>query len=205
MSKKELYVLGDSISMGYGQFLEKMCETSMNYSRKSGEEEALKNLDIPVGANGGDSSRVLEYLNLLKKSGQFKKDIMLINCGLHDLKADKESGEKQVPLDLYRQNLEQLANVAKELADCVVWINTTPVLFAVHHERKPFDRSEKDVIEYNKCADEIMAKANIRIADLWSFTMSYQLDETILADGVHFCPEIQEKQAAFLAGYLNAI
>ena len=96
MTKQSLYVIGDSISMGYGPFLEKMIAESFTYRRKSGEEEALKNLDVPCGANGGDSSMVLEFLQALQTSQAFHTDVLLLNCGLHDIKSDKETGRPEV-------------------------------------------------------------------------------------------------------------
>ena len=49
------YVIGDSISIQYGPYLESALGASWQYDRKSGDAEARKNLDIPIGANGGDS------------------------------------------------------------------------------------------------------------------------------------------------------
>lgn len=59
---KKIFVVDDSISIQYGPFLEKYLQGIMRYSRKEGTEEALQNLDIPQGANGGDFSRVVAYL-----------------------------------------------------------------------------------------------------------------------------------------------
>lgn len=58
----KLYVIGDSISIQYGPYLEADFRGVMGYPRKEGEEEALLNLDIPQGANGGDSSMVHAFL-----------------------------------------------------------------------------------------------------------------------------------------------
>jgi len=58
----KLYVIGDSISIQYGPYLEAALRGVMAYARKEGEEEALLNLDIPQGANGGDSGMVLSFL-----------------------------------------------------------------------------------------------------------------------------------------------
>ncbi|MHC4884697.1 MAG: SGNH/GDSL hydrolase family protein, partial [Planctomycetota bacterium] len=87
--KTDLFVIGDSISIGYGPFLKAMTAAHFNYARKSGEEEALKNLDIPAGANGGNSAKVLAYLEALAASKSFATDILLINCGLHDLNQNR--------------------------------------------------------------------------------------------------------------------
>lgn len=59
---RQLFILGDSISIHYGPYLEQMVKKHFIYARKEGLNEALKNLDYPTGANGGDSSMVRAYL-----------------------------------------------------------------------------------------------------------------------------------------------
>ena len=66
---KHVYIIGDSISIQYGPYLEKALKGIMTYARKEGEAESLLNLDNPQGANGGDSSMVLAYLHGLKQQG----------------------------------------------------------------------------------------------------------------------------------------
>jgi lysophospholipase L1-like esterase len=79
-----IYVLGDSISIQYGLYLQKYLEGVMEYNRKQGDEEALLNLDKPQGANGGDSGMVLSFLRARAASGGIDADLLLLNCGLHD-------------------------------------------------------------------------------------------------------------------------
>ncbi|KIE48240.1 hypothetical protein U732_4009 [Clostridium argentinense CDC 2741] len=59
---RSLFVIGDSISIHYGPYLREMIKDKFAYDRKRGLEHALIDLDKPVGANIGDSSMVLEYL-----------------------------------------------------------------------------------------------------------------------------------------------
>ena len=51
----KIYVIGDSISIQYGTYLESQLKGIMEYSRKGGIEEASVNFDHKTGANGGDS------------------------------------------------------------------------------------------------------------------------------------------------------
>ncbi|HEY5523994.1 MAG TPA: SGNH/GDSL hydrolase family protein, partial [Clostridium sp.] len=62
MKIKTVFVIGDSISLHYGPYLEKMIKDKYNYRRKIKIEDALIDLDKPVGANSGDSGMVLEYI-----------------------------------------------------------------------------------------------------------------------------------------------
>ncbi len=59
---KRLFVLGDSISIHYGPYLKRFVSSTYIYDRKRGESQALLDLDQPVGANGGNSRMVLEYI-----------------------------------------------------------------------------------------------------------------------------------------------
>lgn len=59
MGKRNLFVIGDSVSIHYGPYLKKMIEYKFNYDRKRGIEQALEDLDTPIGANAGDSKMVL--------------------------------------------------------------------------------------------------------------------------------------------------
>ena len=234
----KIYVLGDSISIGYGPFLESYLKGMIEYSRKQGEEEALLNLDNPQGANGGDSSMVLSFLKSKAEAGGIDADLLLLNCGLHDIKTDPNvqerpspcrgserditighfgviagngsprksnavTGEKQVPLERYRENLEAIVRTVESMTCSLVWIRTTPCDEAVHNKRcRDFHRFSADCIAYNTIADQIMVASGIPIIDLYSFTLN--LGENLYSDHVHFPEHIKEKQAAFITGWLMA-
>ena len=199
----KIYVLGDSISIGYGSFLQGYLKGIIEYSRKRGEEEALLNLDKPQGANGGDSGMVLSFLKSKAESGGIDADLLLLNCGLHDIKTNPKTGEKQVPIDRYRENLEAIVHTTGSMKCSLVWIRTTPCDEAVHNQRcKEFQRFSADCIAYNNVADKIMITSDVPIIDLYSFTLN--LGENLYCDHVHFPEHIKEKQAAFIAGWLMA-
>jgi hypothetical protein len=198
---KSLFVIGDSISIQYGPYLKKLVEGRFHYDRKRGEAEALADLDRPVGANGGDSSMVLEYL-LGEQSRGVRYDILLINCGLHDIKTDPAAGGKQVPLDQYRDNLEQIAAVARQMAQAVIWVRTTDAVESIHNARSAsFHRYHADVLAYNEAADETMGKHRIPTLDLYAFTRVF--GESAYRDHVHYTDEVCRLQAAYIAGYLE--
>ncbi|MFW5858144.1 MAG: SGNH/GDSL hydrolase family protein [Planctomycetota bacterium] len=198
------FVIGDSISIQYGPALERMLAGRFAYARKSGEEEALRDLDHPVGANGGDSSRVLEYLRALQAGGGFAPDVLLLNCGLHDIKTDPATGEKQVPLDAYTANLHACAGVLRALGIFTVWVRTTPVDDEQHNTRAEFHRHAADVAAYNDAADRVWTEAGAPLLDLHAFTAALGGTE-IFCDHVHFTEPVRELQAACIAGYLDAL
>ena len=198
---KSIYVIGDSISIQYGPYLEEMLRGVWQYGRKEGDEEARLNLDRPQGANGGDSSMVLDFLRGRADSGGIPADLLLLNCGLHDIKTDPATGYKQVPLPEYERNLRSILEL-RPRPGSLAWIRTTPCDERVHN-RVPgpgFQRFARDVEAYNAAADAIMRAAGVPVLDLYTFTCN--LGPELYCDHVHFADAIRRQQAAFIAGWL---
>ncbi|MBX3054232.1 MAG: SGNH/GDSL hydrolase family protein [Caldilineaceae bacterium] len=203
MDQLRLYVIGDSISIQYGPYLEQYLAGRYAYGRKTAETEALLNLPVPMGDNGGDSSAVLAFLAGLIEWGELAADLLLINCGLHDTKTDPATGRKQVGMDDYRRNLEGIVALARKAEVPLVWVRTTPCDEAVHNTRPgmAFHRFAADCVAYNAVADGVMAEAGVPSIDLHSFTAN--LGEEVYCDHVHFYEIVREKQAAYIAGWLE--
>jgi hypothetical protein len=202
-SQMRFCYFGDSISVHYGTYLESYLRGTAAGSRKEGGAEALADLDNPQGANTGDSSMLLACLKNKAESGGIESDLLLFNCGLHDIKTDPATGAKQVPLPLYRDNLKAILGVLASMQPKPVWIRTTPCDEAVHnHAGSTFLRFAADGMIYNQAADQVMAEAGIPAIDLYAFTLN--LGPDIYCDHVHFHEHIREKQAAYIAGWLGA-
>ncbi|MBI1337460.1 MAG: hypothetical protein GC164_10915 [Phycisphaera sp.] len=200
-----LFVLGDSISMQYGPFLEANLRGVLGYARKEDVEKGPVNLDIPAGANGGDSTRCLKYLQFRHERDDLKADILLLNCGLHDVKCSAASRENQVPIERYRQNLTDMVALARAMDLKLVWVRTTPVCEA--HHNKPGGtlwRLSEDVDRYNAAADSVMRDAGVPEIDLHALTLAQGPIEETSPDGRHFTPVVQRAHAAYIAGWLTA-
>ncbi|HPJ22564.1 MAG TPA: SGNH/GDSL hydrolase family protein, partial [Clostridia bacterium] len=104
---RSIFVIGDSISLHYGPYLEKNVEGKFLYDRKRGIDGTLDDLNGPLGANGGDSRHVLKYLRE-QHARKVSYDILLLNCGLHDIKVNDEDGDNQVEADEYAGNLKAI-------------------------------------------------------------------------------------------------
>lgn len=202
MSLPQLFVIGDSISMQYGPYLEKLVACSYQYARRTGQEPPFANR--AVSANGGDSSRVLEYLQVMCAWDGFQPRVLLLNCGLHDIKVAPETGAIQVPLDQYRANLTAMIALLAGRPTQVVWVRTTPVDDERHNTRsKAFHRHQKNVLAYNAVADELMGAAEIPLLDLFGFSQA--LGPEAFCDHVHYTEPVRAQQAAYIAGYLAAL
>jgi lysophospholipase L1-like esterase len=196
---RSVFIIGDSISIHYGPYLQKLLP--FQYDRKNGEEQALVDLDNPMGGNGGDSSMVLEYLRDEKASG-INYDILLINCGLHDVKTPV-GGTIQIDIINYKENLRAIAELSQQIAHNFIWIRTTDAIDAIHNTPSmPFHRFHDDIMQYNEAADMLFESLDIPTIDLYGFSRSF--GETAFLDHVHYKEEIRKLQAAYIAGYLQA-
>lgn len=200
-TKKKIFVVGDSISIQYGPYLKNFIESKFDYDRKRDNGEAMQDLNKPVGANGGDSRMVVEYLKTLQKDKSFKADILLVNCGLHDIKADRQTGKKAIELEEYKANLKEILRIAKKLKVKLIWITSTPVNDEIHNSKNVgFYRYSKDAEIYNDAATSFFEKEKVPIIDLNTFSKEFPLEA--YADHVHYKPEYAKLQAAFIAGFL---
>ncbi|MCQ4924028.1 SGNH/GDSL hydrolase family protein [Tissierella carlieri] len=201
MERQKIFVIGDSVSIHYGPYLREMIKDKFDYDRKKGIGQALTDLDKPIGGNAGDSRMVLEYLiEEYQKNARY--DILVINCGLHDIRVDRFSNKIQVDLEEYKLNLIKIIKISKMMANKIIWIGLTPIIDEIHNLRKEgFLRYSKDVENYDNAAKQIMKEYNIPYIDIYNFTKNLGTD--IYLDHVHFKEEVKKLQAAFIAGYLN--
>ena len=165
-----ILVIGDSISMGYTP------------------TAALELADVAEvehnPGNGGDSRNVLA--NIASWLAKARPDLVCLNCGLHDVKREKETLHYQIPLDEYRENVTAILDKIRA-ADChLVWVTTTPVIDERHQAAKEFDRYNVDVVEYNAMARAIVDDAEIAVIDLHQAALDLGLETALGDDGVHF-------------------
>lgn len=168
--KPSAILIGDSICMGYRPLV---------------EQRLLDKIDIlGIEGNGGDSARVLE--NLDNWMIDCEADLIHFNCGLHDLKFEREPKAYQQPIEVYEANLmkivERLKNESKAR---LAWAATTPVIDERHNTVKGFDRYLRDVKAYNRVAAAIMTEARIPIDDLYGAIQSDDMEACLGRDGVH--------------------
>ncbi len=202
LSQPSIFLIGDSISIQYGPYLEKYLEGSVEFDRKRDDGRAEKNLDIPVGANGGDSRMVLAYLKKKTQEPDFQPDFLVLNCGLHDIKHNPKTGVIQVTEQEYRNNLLGIIEVLKKKEIGLIWIRTTAVVDSIHNNKsKSIRRYAADVSTYNGIADEIFTAQDIPMIDLFGFTKKLGIEQ--FKDHVHYNDETRALQAAFLAGSIQ--
>jgi lysophospholipase L1-like esterase len=168
--KPSAILIGDSICMGYRPHVQK---------RLSGRVDILG-----IEGNGGDSSRILENLDewMINRDA----DLIHFNCGLHDLKFERDTKAYQQRLEVYEANLRKIVErLQGEAKSRPVWATTTPVIDERHNAVKGFDRYLRDVQAYNRVATAIMTEAGIPIDDLYSAIQNDDVEACLGNDGVH--------------------
>jgi hypothetical protein len=199
---KKLFLLGDSISLQYKPYLQQILHGKFIIEQKYSDSSAFKNLDIPVGANGGDSRMVLNYLKKKTEQADFKPDILVLNCGLHDVKRDHTTQKIAVEEKEYRHNLESIYKLLSEKKIPLIWVRTTGIIDSIHRRNKGFDRYLKDIERYNAIADEVFSGHHVPKIDLFSFTASQ--GDNRFTDHAHYIPGVRALQAAYIAGFLES-
>ncbi|MDR0220218.1 MAG: SGNH/GDSL hydrolase family protein [Lachnospiraceae bacterium] len=219
-------LLGDSISLHYRPYLFQIPSNAVSFAPNRAELAQLypptcartlrqaakfclnlvgrggRSLDTPRDLNCGNSANLLKKLETCRAYNMFDADLILLNCGLRDLKLDKSTNTHNVELEDYRNNLQQIINLTAQWH--LIWLTTTPVIDG-RHQRKGFDRREADHAAYNAAAKEIMSATGVYILDLCAFTqnLSRQQNGAIYCDHVHFDVATRKKQAAFIAAGLD--
>lgn len=205
---KKIFVIGDSISCYYGKYLEPMLAECFEYDRKGGTNILEVPDDCTDGVNGGPSSMVLTYLKTVITQDWFCPDLLLFNCGLHDIKKDAITGEHQINPDDYQANLKKICELIISKPITPIWIRTTPV----NRNTPPVPpdvktvRDNADVVKYNTISDQVMEEYKIRKIDLYTFTENLPEPRYLNGtDNVHYNEETSALQAAFIAGAICTI
>jgi lysophospholipase L1-like esterase len=172
--KPVVVLLGDSIRMGYAPFVAE---------RLKGVAEV-----VSLDENGGDTGNVLKHLDEWVISRKPAPAVVHFNAGLHDLKTDPKTGEKQVGLDAYKANLEKIVKrLDRETAARLIFATTTPVIDARHQATKPFIRREADVEAYNRAALAVVAASpSVTVDALHALVVGLGAASALVEDGVHF-------------------
>ncbi len=206
LSIPQILWLGDSISIHYLPFLVPMLAADVRVDIRRVDDATLQNLDRPEGANSGDSCMLLAYLETkyaspasFSHASQPRPGYLCFNCGLHDIKRAKETGQLQVSPERYRHNLTAIVNLIRANGISPIWITTTSVDDAQHNTRNlAFDRHCADLENYAAIAREIMLEHSVPVIDLNAFTASLG-GRGLYEDHVHYTPAVRQRQAQWLA------
>ena len=197
-------LVGDSISLDYGKYLRDFIREDIQIFGREGVEEAYQNLDIPIGGNGGDSNRVLAYIQELDREYKLNFEYFVFNCGLHDIKRKLHTEPLQVDPERYVSNLKQILEIMKRNQVKTIFINTTPADESRYKDIPEFIRHSEDVLKYNILAEEVMNRHKVDVIDLFGFTDALEeKGDELFRDHTHFQSKVIRLQVAYIAGALN--
>lgn len=172
--KKNVLIIGDSISLGYTPFVQE-------------ELKGIANVCHNWGIAGSTSRGVDSIHSWL---GNKKWDIIYFNFGLHDLcyrdaknKKDKLFGKQTVEIEKYASNLDFLVQVLKNTGAKLIFATTTMV-----PEGEP-GRNPEDPMRYNQVAIDIMQKNNVLVDDLYNLSLKIHPKYGKADNDVHYQDE----------------
>ena len=203
---KKMFLIGDSISLHYGPKLRSYLSDEYIIQSKPGEKEALEDINNAVGGNGGDSARVLAYIQQLDRDNLLDFDMFVFNCGLHDVKRVVPEENYQVTIDEYEKNLNSIFKIIQSRKMKCVFVTSTPILEEEHNINiipAGVKRYNSDVRAYNEVAVKTAKKYDVSIIDLYGFVNS--MDGEIYIDYSHYNYEARKLQAAYLAGAIRSL
>lgn len=132
------------------------------------------------------SAYVLEHLEewVLNRP----RDLVHINCGLHDLQYMHDLTRPKVPIDEYEINLRSIFARLVDAGVSFVWATSTPIN-EDWYNCKPYKRRyEADVQAYNARALKVAAEYDIAVNDLYETVCQTGRDDILDPDGVHYTP-----------------
>jgi lysophospholipase L1-like esterase/poly(3-hydroxybutyrate) depolymerase len=181
----KVVLVGDSIRLGYEPLVARRLEG--------------RAVVVRIADNGGDSGNVLAHLD--EWVLPHKRDLVHLNCGLHDLKQDRKSKHYQVDLAAYEKNLKAIVDrLRKETGAAIVFATTTPIDDERHARRKAaFDRREEDVRRYNRAVLDVMGRAGVVVHDLHAVVDQGGAQTLLGPDGTHYTDAGNERLAEAVA------
>ena len=155
MSLPKVLLLGDSIRISY-----QVCVAAL----LDGEAEV-----VGPAENCQFSLYTLSSLERwIKALG--KPDIVHWNNGIHDSGHYRLRSPVQIPIDMYRANLEFILDDLRKLTSKIIWASSTPV-HSVFDKDNWVCRNE-DIEAYNEVARELMEANGVPINDLHTLVSS---------------------------------
>lgn len=188
----KVVLLGDSIRMGYAPIVTAKLDG--------------KAIVVHPKANGGDSTNTVA--KVLAWAVSERPDVVHFNCGIHDTKKDKKTGQFQVSPKQYEANLRKIVEtLRKETKATVIFATTTPILDDRAAEKRKdasYELLDGSTIEYNRIAMRVMKELNVPVNDLRAACGDAGTrGKLIAADGVHFSPEGRARLGAAVAEFVG--
>lgn len=179
----KVLLLGDSIRMSYQPHVARLLDGKAHVVGPSENCQyslyTLSSLDRWIGALG-------------------QPNIIHWNNGLHDVGHNPARHPVQIPIDMYRANLEFILNRLTALTPNVIWATITPV-----HPHRPFRNTEwswrnQEIDQFNDAARKLMESRGVLINDLHTL-VGDNVSGFLSADQLHLSAAGQQACARTVA------
>ena len=187
-SKPKVLLLGDSIRMSYQALV----------------AENLAGRAEVVGPADNCQYSLFTLSSLDRWIGELgKPDIVHWNNGLHDCGHNPGRSPVQIPVDMYRENLQLILPRLRVLTPNVLWATLTPI-----HPDRPLRDSQRswrneEIDRYNAAARELMEANEVPITELHEL-VSENVQELLSEDQLHLSPAGQAACASAVARAISA-
>ncbi len=179
----KLLLLGDSIRMSYQPFVAELLESRAEV--------------VGPADNCQYSLFTLSSLDRwVTELGQ--PDVVHWNNGIHDVGHNPARSPKQIPVDMYRDNLEFILRRLRAMTPRVVWAPSTPVYPGRPIRDTEWSWRNEEIDEYNRVARELMETNQIPINDLHALVWG-DLDAHLAEDQLHLSEAGQQACARAVA------
>ena len=184
-----LLLLGDSIRISYQPHVARLLDGKVEVAGPSENCQyslfTLSSLDRWIGELGSP-------------------DIVHWNNGIHDSGHNPARSPVQIPVDVYRANLEFILNRLTALTPNVIWATTTPV-----HPDRPFGDTgwswrNREIDQYNDVARQFMESRGVPVNDLHTLVWS-NLSEFLSEDQLHLSEAGQQACAKAAAHCVSTV
>ena len=196
---KNIFLIGDSITMGYETALQKVLGDDVKIWR------TFSCMSGGLVENGRWTGYTLNNLarHLWLKDIPSYFDLVHWNNGIWDtVIRNPENGCFTSPEE-YKSNLLKIAKELNKLTDNVVFATTIPPrtdYFIDTANGYDFpDRFHEDTIKYNQIAKDVLPSVNVEIEDLYNFVLPHREEYIREDDNTHLTEIGELKCAEFIA------
>ena len=170
---KKVFLLGDSIRMGYDEFVRELLEDTAEvfYPEDNGRFAGYTYINIPLWKNlAGDPGEV---------------NVVHWNCGHWDCAHFFKDTEPYSTVEEYTVWLRRVHDcIRRSFPNAKVIFATTTGVAPGRYEQMASPRSNEEIAAYNTAACQVMAELGVPVNDLAALAAGFPLD--CFADEVHF-------------------
>lgn len=113
-------------------------------------------------------------------------DVVLVNCGLHDIRHDPGQCRPVTSPEDYVANLQHVFAYLAATGASVIWATSTPIRESMHAGIDSPRWYREDLVAYNRLSVELALGFGFGVNDLYGRLTEAAAERLLMPDGVHF-------------------